>query len=124
VAAYVASCKSCSRRVEVDWDGDHRLMPFPATCPHCGHADGYREGDVFLVGAFEAECPHCGETFDPEIPSTYVEYAAPTGLRGPLELKCKVCGRPAAFQPEDIIWLGRGPSMPQARPGAVGQQRP
>lgn len=122
--AYVADCKNCSRRVEIDWDGDHRLLPTAATCSHCAHADGYGEHDVVLVGAFEVECPKCGETFDPEIPVPYIDYSTPTGLKGHLELSCKMCGTTSPFAPEDIIWLGQGPSMPQARPGTVGQQRP
>lgn len=121
--AYVADCKSCSRRLEVNWDGDHRLLPMAATCPHCAHPDGYGEREVLLVGAFEVECPNCQDAFDPEIPAANIDYAAPTGLKGPLELRCKMCGALSVFGPEDIMWLGRGPSMPQARPGGVGQQR-
>ena len=126
VPAYVSNCKSCSRRLDVQWDGDHRLLPFPATCPYCAHPDGYGPGGLFLVGAFEAYCPDCEDTFNPEIPVDNVDYNQPTGLVGPVPLRCNMCSREHLYDPGDIVWLGRGPSMPEApaRAGGPGQERP
>lgn len=122
--AYAATCKNCGRRIEVDWDGDRRLLPTAATCSYCAYADGYNGDELALVGAFEVECPACEEAFNPEIPAKYIDFGAPTGLAGPMELTCKWCHTPSTFQPEDVMWLGSGPSMPEGRPLGVGQQRP
>jgi hypothetical protein len=126
VPAYVSNCKSCSRRIDVDWDGDHRLLPFPSTCRYCGHPDGYGDGELLLVGAFEVTCRQCGDDFPAEIPSANVDYTRPTGLVGPVPLICQVCGHQDFYAPEEIVWLGRGDSMPQAsaRAGGPGQERP
>ncbi len=123
--AYVSHCKNCSRRVVVDWDGDHRLLPFPTTCTYCGHPDGYGEGDIVLVGAFEDTCPHCQDAFPAEVPVSSVDYHQPGGLSGPVALVCKDCGYKGLYDPTDITWLGWGPSMPQAsaRAGGHGQER-
>ncbi|MGH9105452.1 MAG: hypothetical protein ACRDZX_06360 [Acidimicrobiales bacterium] len=124
--AYVCNCRSCERRLETDWDGDHRLLPFPVTCAHCGYADGYGEDEIKLVGAFQVTCKECEDAFLAEIPAANVDYGQPMGLEGPIELACRACGHTDWYQPQDVIWLGQGASMPEGKPGAggVGQQRP
>lgn len=122
--AYVTNCKNCTRRLEVNWEGDHRLLPTAATCPQCGYADGYGEDELLLVGAFQVECPVCEDTSNAEVPARFVDYSAPTGLKADVTITCKQCGATSVFQPQDITWLGAGPSMPEASPLGVGQQRP
>lgn len=124
--AYVADCKSCGERLDIDWDGDQRLLPVPATCPHCAHPDGYCGEEVHLVGAFQVTCEACGGVFSPQIPATNIDYSAPTGLKGPIELTCNACAHTGWYSPSEVAWLGQGESMPQAsaRAGGVGQNRP
>jgi hypothetical protein len=124
VPAYVANCKNCGRRFELDWDGDRRLLPVAGFCSFCAYQDGYGEDEALLVGAFEVVCPACEESFNPDIPAKYIDYSQPTGLTGPLELTCKVCQTTSAFPPEEVHWLGTGASMPEGRALGVGQQRP
>ena len=121
--AFAAACKQCQRRFEVDWDGDRGLLPTAATCPYCAHPDGYGPNELLLVGAFQVACPVCGEAFAPEVPAKYIDYGAPTGLSANMALTCKHCGTTSNFKPEDVAWLGQGPSMPTGRPLGVGQQR-
>lgn len=122
--AYVSNCKNCDRRIEIDWDGNHDLLPAAATCSFCGYADGYGQDRVVLVGAFEVTCSECEDPILAEIPVASVDYTQPTGLRAPIELTCKSCGHTGSYQPGDVVWLGRGEPMPQARAAGVGQQRP
>ena len=122
--AYVAACRNCGRRVDVNWDGDHGRLPAPATCAACGYADGYREREIMLVGALQVACRECDDSFVAEIPVANVDYSMPTGLSSPIELVCKACGHRDLYQPDDVAWLGAGASMPQAVPLTPGQQRP
>jgi DNA-directed RNA polymerase subunit RPC12/RpoP len=123
VSAYIVECKKCGQPFEADWDSELKHLPVAEHCPNCGYSDGYRAGELTLVGAFSVTCSHCHTDFAARIPGAAVDPHNRMGLSEHVPLRCPACGVEDQYGPDEVRYDGPGEPLPLSRAKAIGSER-